>query len=265
MSLRCELAAGPMDAVIEKPKAAPRVKLFVATPCFGCKVTIPFMSSMLALQAECFRRGVLMHAEFIGNESLVERARNILAAKLLRTDATHLLFIDADIRFDPRAVFRLLDFDKDVTSAVYPKKAINWDIVKHKLRNGDPEPIVQMGLDFNINCNVAAPPVDGFVQVLDTATGFLLIKRRAIERMWERYRAELYAVNDLQGHDVDSYVAIFACMIDPTTKRFLSEDYSMCRRWQAMGGTIYACLATPLGHTGTYHFNGDIRHRMKTA
>lgn len=244
---------------------APRAKIFLATPCYGCQLTVSFAASLVGLQAEAARRGVEVRMEFIGNESLVERARNILTAKFMQTDCTHLLFVDADIGFDPRAVFRLLDFDRDVTSAVYPKKAIDWGMVRRKLLANEPEDVRQMGLDFNINCTSPDMPVNGFIEVLDTATGFMLIKRDVVRRMYDRYRDELFAVNDLQGHDVKDYVAIFACMIDPDTKRFLSEDYAMCRRWQAMGGTIHACLATPLGHTGTYHFNGDIRHRLATT
>jgi hypothetical protein len=145
---------------------------------------------------------------------------------------------------------------------VYPKKAIDWTNVKSKILAHDPENVAQMGLDFNINAVCDEVPVNGFVRVLDTATGFLMIKRGVIESMNERYREDLFAVNDLLGHDVADYIALFACMIDPETKRFLSEDYSFCRRWQAMRGDIWACLATPLGHVGTYHYTGDIRQRV---
>ena len=251
----------------EDPEPVKRTQrtLFVATPCFGCKVTNVYATSVMMLKAECAKRGVGVQFEFIGNESLVERARNILTAMFLKSDATHLLFIDADIGFDPESVFRLLDSDKGVVGGVYPKKSIDWGLVQSKTAAGSDEPAHQMGLDFNINIAKNETMEDGFVRVLDTATGFLLIRRDVIERMNEAYRDELFAVNDIQGKSVKDYVALFACMIDPTSKRFLSEDYAFCRRYQQIGGEIWACTRTPLSHVGTTHLTGDIRERMVTV
>ena len=61
----------------------------------------------------------------------------------------------------------------------------------------------------------------------------------------------------------DDYHACFDCMIDPTTKRYLSEDYAFCRRWQQIGGKIYADLATTLGHVGNLPFSGCLKDRLK--
>jgi hypothetical protein len=264
-----ELPPSPPKRTPEQPApkttAEPsRAKLYVATPCFGCQLSLAYLTSVLNLQAACAARNIDIKLDFIGNESLVERARNLLVARFLRSDSTHLLFIDADIGFDPQAVFRLLDFDKDITTAVYPKKAINWGNVRDKLKRGDQEPVHQMGLDFNINLvGQTQRLTDGFLQVLDSATGFMLIKRGVLERMAEAYREELQCVNDVPGQDIQEYVALFACMIDPDTRRFLSEDYSFCRRYQKLGGEVWADVVAPLAHIGTAIYHGDIRQRFK--
>lgn len=254
-----EIIELPAEDPVQQP-TTPEVRLHLATPCFGGQVNLAFMASLLSLQAQAGRRGYRTYVDFVANESLVERARNVLAARCLESDATHLLFLDADIGFNAETVFRLVEFDKDVVTAVYPKKATNWNLVRDKLRAGKTEPVHQMGLDFNINATTG--PVDrGFVEVLDSATGFMLIKRGVLERMSAHFREELQCVNDVEGHDVKQYVALFACMIDPDTRRFLSEDYSFCRRWQQMGGKIWADLASPLAHIGTHAFGGDLRQR----
>lgn len=256
----------PMGLTQASSGNKPVVRLYVATPCFGCQLSIAYLASLLNLHAACAMRGYEFMVDFIGNESLIERARNIFVARFLASNHTHLLFIDADIGFNPQAVFRLVESDKDVVTAVYPKKAFNWSDVQRKVADPtDKEPVHQMGLDFNINIAEKEQRVEanGFVRVLDSATGFMLIKRAVLERMTEHYREELYCVNDIIGQTTRDYVALFACMIDESTRRFLSEDYSFCRRYQKLGGDIWADVTTPLAHIGTMVFSGDIRQRFR--
>jgi hypothetical protein len=230
-------------------------------------MSVQYLTSILSLQSACIQRGVDLSVDFIGNESLVHRARNILAARFLKSQATHLLFIDADIGFNPETVFRLLDFDKDVVTAVYPKKFIDWKTVQTYLEKGSPsaERLEQVGVDFNINLRKTETAQNGFVPVLDSATGFMLIKRDLLQCMSDKYRDELYCVNDILGTSasVPDYVAVFDCMIDPENRRYLSEDFAFCRRVQQMGGEIWADIASPLGHIGNMLYEGDIRHRFQ--
>lgn len=255
---------------MSKPAEQKKLGIYVATPCYGCLLNIGYLQSLLALQTACLQRGVSCFVDFIGNESLVQRARNILAARFLQSKAgsTHLVFIDADIAFDPATVFRLLDFDKDVVTAIYPKKNVDWNGVEAALDKGLQNPR-SSGLDFNINIVGSRVEVEGgFAKVLDSATGFMMIKRDALHSVAERYKDTLHCVNDIQGggdNRVERYVAMFDCMIDPDSRRYLSEDYAFCRRWQQMGGEIWADVITPLCHIGNYLYDGDIRQRRVTT
>ena len=256
--------ASPASPAVQAPK---KRGIYVATPCYGCILNVNYLQSLLTLQTACLQRGISCFIDFIGNESLVQRARNILAARFLQSadSNTHLLFIDADIGFDPSLVFRLLDLDKDVVTGIYPKKSIDWAGVQSAIAKGlSPR---SGGLDFNLNIQGGNAAVDnGFTEVLDSATGFMMISKTALRQMAERYRDTLHCVNDIQGggdNRVDTYVAVFDCMLDPDSKRYLSEDYAFCRRWQQMGGKIWADVVTPLVHIGNYVYNGDIRQRQK--
>lgn len=243
-------------------------RLYVATPCYGCVMGTPFLLSILRLQSECAARGIQCTFDFLGHESLVPRARCILAARCLKTCATHLLFIDADISFEPQAVLRLLQHDKDIVTCVYPRKSINWDAVQQRVRAGKGEPLHMAGLEYNLNITEPTADVeDGLVKVLDAATGFMLIRRGVLEKMNEVYHDELHCVNDLPGDRNDpmyprEYVALFQCMIDPHTRRLLSEDYSVCRRAQEAGFEVWCDIASPLCHTGMHVFEGDVRQRF---
>ena len=70
----------------------------------------------------------------IGNESLITRARNTIVQLFMDGDYTHLLFIDADLAFNPTAVIRMLEYDKDVVTGIYPRKTIDWIKVKKRLK-----------------------------------------------------------------------------------------------------------------------------------
>jgi hypothetical protein len=175
------------------------------------------------------------------------------------------MFIDADIHFDPESVIRLIKSDHDVAVAPYPKKTIMWDQAEQAIKDGDtrdPNKIVSsLVLNFKYS---NTPVVNGFAEVLDGPTGFMLIKRRVFTNMFEAY-PELLCVNDHQNRDLETYYAVFDCMIDPETKRYLSEDYAFCRRWQRMGGKIYADISTTLGHVGNIRFYGTMKHRIETS
>lgn len=261
------------------PSFAGNPKVFLGLPCYGCKLENTFFASLVALQAVCAQNGIQIYIDFVGNESLIPRGRNILIQRFLQLEGfTHFLFIDSDIGFNPESVLRLLKFNKHINSAVYAKKSINWGVVKEKVSKKLPEDIRQAGIDFNLNIRTGQHPVEGFVKVLDVATGFLLMTREVLEKMKWYFSGnvegvpDLTAKNDIQGQNVDTYCALFDCLIDPEPPhRYLSEDYAFCRRYQQMikdprsgcdpNDGIWASIAEPLSHVGSNIFSGNIKQR----
>src|SRR5271156_5321405 len=112
-------------------------KLFVATPMYGGSCHGMYMKSSLDLQGVCQQYGIETRFSFIFNESLITRARNYLVDEFLRSGYTHLLFIDADIHFDPKDVIALMALDKDIIGAPYPKKSIKWGSVITAMKRRD--------------------------------------------------------------------------------------------------------------------------------
>lgn len=257
-----ELQGEVSRAVEEKPI------LFLATPAYGCMVTTQYLKCILNTQIALRNLNFGMLLDTIGNESLITRARNVLTKRFLMSQATHLLFIDADISWHPEAILRLLQKNEGVVTSCYPKKYLDWTKIQTRVKDGGDEPLDQVGLDFNLNVTQPSVQVrEGFLEVLDAATGFMLVKREVLEKMYEHYKPELFAVNDLLGAKdvVKDYVAVFDCMIDPETKRPLSEDYAFSRRWQALGGEVHMDIGMPLSHTGSYAYEGDIASRLQAG
>jgi hypothetical protein len=242
---------------------APQIHLVIGTPCYGGNVTQHYMISMIKLYAACVGRNIALSFRLLGGDALITRARNIVVTQFLEdASATHLLFVDADIGFEPDQVFALLDADKDVAGAIYPVKSLNWERVRaHAQAGADNLPSAGLSyvIEYDDPDNIAA--VKGFARVRRLGTGFMMIKRHVFTRMAQHYPELRYknvqAVRDFDLTDADRF-AFFDCLIEPETGTYLSEDFVFCKRWIDMGGEIWADLASKLTHVGRFEFRGDL-------
>ena len=242
-------------------------KLFVATPCYGGQVHNGYFKSMLELVK-------LMDTEVftIPFESLIPRARNVCASAFMKSDCTHMIFIDADITFNPKDINGMIECNKDVIAGVYPKKSLKLDMIKKHSENASNLSSLiakSVGYAFNAKKGKIAPP--GIIEVMDAPTGFLLIKRSVIVKLMVAYSDRKYK-NDIQAYEAYSkdgyFYDLFPSFVDIDTKnekRFLSEDYGFCRLWQKLEGEIFADLRVNLNHTGQFTYIGcPIAHLNST-
>jgi len=235
------------------------VKIFLSTPCYGGLCLQAYAESMLNFQRLCASKSIELYLDTTENESLITRARNISIARFLyKSDAEFFIFVDADVHFQAESLLRLVESGHDVSVACYPKKVIMWDQAEAAVKSGDNRTLQRLASSLVLNFKYErSEVVNGFTEVLDGPTGFMCIKREVLVRMYEHYKDTLMCVNDHQNKDLDTYCAIFDCMIDPETRRYLSEDYAFCRRWQQIGGKIHADVTTVLGHVGNLRFTGS--------
>ena len=197
-------------------------KLFLSTPCYGGICLEKYMIGVIKLQLLLIREGIQLIIDTTENESLVHRARNVAVGRFMqKTDAEYFMFIDADVDFDPASVVRLIRSGHEVSVAIYPKKVVMWDQAKTAIEAGDERDLSM--LSSSLVANIGATQrsvVNGFVEVLDGPTGFMVITRKAFEKMHEKYK-DLDCKNDHQNRDFDDYCAVFDCMIDPNNRRCL--------------------------------------------
>jgi hypothetical protein len=258
-----------------------KFKLFVATPMYGGMNHGMYMKSCLDLQSICSQYGIEVRFSFIFNESLITRARNYLVDEFLRAEGfTHLLFIDADIHFDPRDVVACLALDKDVVGGPYPKKSIKWGAIKEAVKK-HPEiattELEKLAGDFVFN---PVPGTEKFsvaepVEVLEIGTGFMMVKREVFAKFKEAYPEFSYRPDHVGQANFDGqrYIhAYFDTVIDRKRKvmvngeerefggsdRYLSEDYMFCQWWRNIGGQIWLCPWMKTHHIGTYALTGDM-------
>jgi hypothetical protein len=239
-------------------------KLFVATPMYGGMCAGHYTQAILQLQGLCQQNRIDMAASFMFNESLITRARNALAHGFLKSGFTHLMFIDADIRFNPHDVLAMLLADKEVIAGIYPKKEINWSLVSRAVEHGVPVDQLKYYSGshvVNLVDRSGHAEFDGNepAEILNAGTGFMMIKRQVFEELKPLVPTYINNATDLnQKLGAEEISEFFTTSIEPETQHLLSEDYHFCRIWREAGGKIYAAPWAQLGHVGTYLFDGSL-------
>jgi len=248
-----------------------KYNIFFATPCYGGMLTDQYFLSMFRTTQKLMQLGINFRITTLRNESLITRGRNILNAMFMDSDCTHLMFIDSDIEWDPDSIVRMLAMNKPIIAGAYPKKTVNWGNVKEAAARGEKD-LENFQADYAINLHFADKETkkveykDGAIKVLDASTGFFMIKREVVEKMMKHY-PELHYKNDSHidpRFDKWCY-SLFDTMHDPKDNRYLSEDYTFCRRWQMMGGEIWLDPHTSLNHVGSYTFHGNPSRMFRNA
>ena len=230
----------------------PSTKIFLATPCYGGMVCQEYMQSVLRTLHVCMMNAIPLQVFMIGNESLITRGRNQLVSEFMASDSSHLLFVDADIEYDAIEVIKLLHHNKEVVVGAYPLKSEPTNYVINYLENSESS--------------------DNLKEVKDAGTGFMMISRGAIEKMQKAYPELHYEGdldNDLYRKDLinqpekrqklkENLFSLFDTSHDTDdNNKYLSEDFTFCRRWQKIGGKIWLDPTITLNHVGRKVFQGN--------
>ncbi len=184
---------------------------------------------MCDLTALCVKYGINMKVYYLFNESLITRARNYCADEFMRSDFTHMMFIDSDIGFDPNDVITLLALQSDespydIIGGPYPKKCISWEKVKQAVDKGvadeNPNALDQFVGDYVFNPVIAK---DGPTQiklsepaeVLEIGTGFMMIRKNTFKKFQETFPYQSYKPDHVRTAHFDGSREIFAFFDTP--------------------------------------------------
>lgn len=247
-------------------------KLFLATPMYGGQCAGMFAKSVADLTSICTSNGIELRSYFLFNESLITRARNYCVDEFMRSDCTHMMFIDSDIGFDPRDVLAMLalqsdDSEYDVLAGPYPKKCISWEKIKLAVDKGiaddDPNVLEKFVGDYVFNPKGGGGNIriDIPVEVSEVGTGFMMTRRSAFEKFEKAFPQYSYKPDHVRTEQFDGSREImqyFQAEIDPASKRYLSEDYWFCQKLIEINSKIWYCPWMKLQHVGSYIFGGSL-------
>jgi hypothetical protein len=234
-------------------------KLMIATPAYGEVFYAPYVHSVLALSKLAHRNKWDLTFESISYAEISE-ARNYLLTRFFdKTDATHLLFIDADMGFPANLVPDMLGLAKSVVGVVAPKRQIDLkrvaELAKHE---ADTRRAIAKAHEFVVRkLPSAGPGRNGFTQVDACGGGIVLIERSCIADLLKR--APQLSDETGKGRtpltkDLPRLIRAFDPLVREDGAR-LSEDFAFCHRWRTLcGGEVWASVAHQITHVGLHHF-----------
>jgi ssDNA-binding Zn-finger/Zn-ribbon topoisomerase 1 len=253
-------------------------KLFIGTPMYGGVCNGSYALNLGMLLSNCAKQNIPIVVNTIFNESLITRARNNICDDFLASDSDYLIFIDSDIDFEANDVLEMAlwafkNKDMDIICGAYPKKKICWDKVKKAtfagFANSDSNILSYFTGDFAFNvlnemtlddlksCIREKKPIE----ISECGTGFMLIKRSVFEKFSEAYPEKKY-IADSKGkdgyYDAKEIMAYFDCIIDPVSKRYLSEDFMFCNFVRKLGVKVWLLPWIHLNHIGHYIYQGSL-------
>ena len=217
------------------------MKLLIATPAYGGQVCARYTESLLHTCMMLTSLKIEYEVKFILNQ-IVTRARNMLSSIFLENETfTHMLFLDADVVWNPLEVKKLIDHDLECVIGIYPNKKYYWDKDKLKLL---PSSVITRPIEKKNN----------LIKIKYAATGFMLLKRAALEKI--KHEVETFILPRGNGELITLH-NFFDCKV--VDNDYLTEDYYFSYLFNKNGGEIYADDTINLLHIGNHDYGELMR------
>ena len=230
--------------------------LVIGTPMYGGMCTSEYTQSLLNLSESANKSDVKLTTIFLGNESLIQRGRNTIAHHFMNLpDATHLLFIDADMKFRTEDIVRMIKADKSFIVGPVALKGYNWEEIRQAAINGE-EDINRTGGIFNINKLPGIDMVDENepFEIEHGGNAFMMLRRDVFETL--KPHTPIYTNGGRSLPDGVEIYDYFRVEINKDTNHLLSEDYFLCHSYRQLGGKVWCAPWVETGHFGSHLFNG---------
>ena len=230
--------------------------LVIGTPMYGGMCTSEYTQSLLNLSESANKSDVKLTTIFLGNESLIQRGRNTVAHHFMNLpDATHLLFIDADIKFRTQDIVRMIQADKSLIVGPVALKGYDWEEIRQAAVNGEDD-IGRTGGVFNINKLSGIDMVDENTpfEIEHGGNAFMMIRRDVFETL--KPHTPIYTNGGRSLPDDVEIYDYFRVEINKDTNHLLSEDYFLCHSYRQLGGKVWCAPWVETGHFGSHLFNG---------
>jgi hypothetical protein len=166
----------------------------------------------------------------------IDYGRSLMASEVVHAGIDALLFIDADIAFQPEDAIRLLDDPEPVLAGVYCRRGGG------NIAAAFPDERVSVGAG------------GGRYRAVGVGAGFLRIRTEVLRRMIDELKLPLCFGEGAPRGLWPFFLPLIAH--DPTSgPQYLQEDYAFCHRCHRIGVNVVADTTIRLWHVGTYAYH----------
>lgn len=206
--------------------------VFIATPTYDGNVWTQYVNSLLQTFIVLGQHGFASSINFMGGNAMISFARAIMTQDFIDSGSKYLLFIDADVSWDPKGAARLIMSPHDVIAGVYPAKIEG------------PKPVFQ-------TLNLRETGSQNLVETDGVPAGFLRISRKAVLKMKEAYPEQRCLYKNREVHLLFEPIIMHDGLP-------LGEDYAFCERWRRTGGKVFIDPCIDFEHYGRKIYKGNM-------
>ena len=218
-------------------------KIMFAVTCYSGKMDHTLVLSLLGSQAECANLGWEVKFVVRASDSIIARARNVIATTFLESDCSDLIMIDDDVAWQQGAIARMIAHPVDLVAGAYPARG----------ENAGP-PFIMRPIQTEKN-EIFFDKNTGLIEVEGVPAGFLRISKRAMTDLADARKDRWYEDQTAPGMKI---LDLFDFSFEPDTHRYFSEDYTLCRRYREIGGQVWVDPELMLHHTGSKCYSGKL-------
>lgn len=212
------------------------MKVLIATPAHDGRLDVWYTTSLVNSVRVAQERGIFLHPVFMSYDALVQRARNDLFRLAVEGEYDHMIFIDADLEWNPMWIMELLERPEDVIGGTYRKKTDEAEMYVAKTKNLEVE--------------------NGLIKVDGLGTGFVKLSKNAFMALWEV--STPYQNEGREGRMV--------CDIQVVDGQLCSEDVVLFMKLRDLGFDVWLAPHMTCCHIGTKKFYGnfeDFANRLR--
>lgn len=204
-------------------------KVLIATPSYDGKIDAFYVNSLHNSVLLGLQQNILLQPIFITSDALVQRARNDLLTIGVQGLFESMVWIDADLEWNPEWLIQLINANQDVIGGTYRKKTDNAEL-------------------YTVNTDSLEINEHGLIEVNGLGTGFVKLSNAAMVALWNT--SEPYT--NKEGRD-----SRMAFDIDIIDGELVGEDMIMFRKLKKLGFKVFLDPKMTLNHNGTKQYRGN--------
>ena len=217
-------------------------KIWVAIPAYTGEICVQNAHSVNVEIYDAINKKIPLVVTYHIGDSMISRCRNLMVMKFLESDFTEMIFLDADVAFEPGTLCRLAEHPVDIVGAAYPFKT------------------EEIGFPVRwLNQDLLYSDENGLLEVYAMPAGCLRISRKAIEAMIAKFPELEYA--EAKASQGKAYALFDFIRKDGI---FYGEDYVFCALAKEAGFKIYCDPDVKMEHIGPKRHHGHLGNWLKS-